>query len=75
MGYLKGSLYVHSENPRYFTDDGERAVYLTGSHTWSNLQDMGPVDPPPLFDFSTYLDSFQKYGHNFIRLWRWEMPL
>ena len=25
-----GPLRVHPENPRYFTDDGRRAVYLTG---------------------------------------------
>ena len=37
-----GPLRVHPRNPRYFTDDGGRAIYLTGSHTWSNLQDQGP---------------------------------
>lgn len=69
-----GPLKVHPKNPRYFTDDGERAVYLTGAHTWSNLQDMGITDPPPSFDFSAYLDFLQRHNHNFIRLWRWEMP-
>jgi len=71
---LKGTLHIHPKNPRYFTDDDERAVYLAGSHTWSNLQDMGITDPPPQFDFSAYLDFLQKHNHNFIRLWRWEMP-
>lgn len=74
MEYLKGPLHVHPKNPRYFTDDNERAIYLTGAHTWSNLQDMGVTDPPPPFDFSAYLDFLQGYNHNFIRLWRWEMP-
>ena len=41
-----GPLRVHPKNPRYFTDGSGRAVYLTGSHTWSNLQDQGPKDPP-----------------------------
>ena len=34
-----GPLRVHPTNPRYFTADGQQAVLLTGSHTWSNLQD------------------------------------
>jgi CubicO group peptidase (beta-lactamase class C family) len=69
---MQGPLRVLKDNPRYFTDDGERAVYLTGSHTWSNLVDIGPMDPPPRFDFDAYLDWMQKLNHNFIRLWTWE---
>jgi len=46
-----GPLRVHPRNPRYFADGGGRAVYLTGSHTWSNLQDQGPKDPPKPFDY------------------------
>ncbi len=34
-----GPLRVHPDNPRYFTDDSGRAVYLTGAHTWLDLQD------------------------------------
>jgi len=71
---IRGPLRIHPKNPRYFTDDGERVVYLTGSHTWSNLQDMGPSDPPPAFDFNAYLDFLVQHNHNFIRLWRWEAP-
>ncbi|MBN1815877.1 MAG: serine hydrolase [Sedimentisphaerales bacterium] len=67
-----GPLRVHPDNPRYFTDGSGRAVYLTGSHTWNNLVDMGPADPPPAFDFDKYLDWMQDYNHNFIRLWTWE---
>jgi hypothetical protein len=70
----RGPLRVHPTNPRYFTDGSGRAVYLTGSHTWSNLQDIGPSDPPKPLDFIAYLDFLQKHHHNFIRLWRWEMP-
>jgi uncharacterized protein DUF6298 len=65
----KGPLRVHPRNPRYFTDGTGRAVYLTGSHTWSNLIDRGPSDPPPVFDFHEYLDFLGKHQHNFIRLW------
>jgi len=70
-----GPLRVHPANPRYFTNgtklaDGSwKAVYLTGSHTWANLIDRGPNDPPPAFDFNGYLDFLEKHNHNFIRLW------
>lgn len=63
-----GPLRVHPVNPRYFTDDAGRAVYLTGSHTWSSLQDVGPPGSAP-FDFDAYLNLLQRYNHNFIRLW------
>ena len=48
---MMGPLRVHPQNPRYFADGSGRAVYLTGSHTWSNLQDQGPKDPPKPFDY------------------------
>ncbi len=69
---MQGPLRVLKDNPRYFTDDSGRAVYLTGSHTWSNLVDIGPKDPPPQFDFTACLDWMQKLNHNFIRMWTWE---
>jgi hypothetical protein len=67
-----GPLRVHPDNPRYFTDGSGRAVYLTGSHTWPSLVDIGPGDPPTPFDFPAYLDFLAKLDHNFIRLWTWE---
>ncbi len=84
-----GPLRKHPTNGRYFTDGTEnsdgslRTVYLTGTHTWANLQDCAlavlpetPVstDPPPVFDYHAYLDLLQTNNHNFIRLWRWELP-
>ncbi len=69
-----GLLRVLSSNPRYFTDGSGSAVYLTGSHTWASLQDIGLSDPPPAFDFPGYLDFLERHHHNFIRLWRWEFP-
>src|SRR5687768_1405782 len=71
----RGALRVHPLNPRYFTDGartadgGSRVVYLTGSHTWANLIDRGPADPPPAFDFHAYLAFLRAHNHNFIRLW------
>jgi len=68
-----GPLEVHPSNPRYFADGAGKVVYLTGSHTWSNLKDMGKTDPPPPFGFDGYLDFMQQQNHNFIRLWTWEL--
>jgi len=70
-----GPLRPHALNPRYFTDGTGKAIYLTGSHTWSNFKDMGKTDPPPAFDFDAYLDFLQQYNHNFIRLWTWELAV
>jgi len=68
-----GPLRASSDNPRYFADSTGKIVYLTGSHTWSNLKDMGSTDPPPEFEFAGYLDMLGRYHHNFIRLWTWEL--
>lgn len=68
-----GPLKAHPLNPRYFSDGTGKAVYLTGSHTWNNFKDMGKSDPPPRFDFKSYLDFLQAHNHNFIRLWTWEL--
>jgi hypothetical protein len=67
-----GPLRVHRDNRRYFTDGSGKAIYLTGSHTWSNLTDMGSSDPPPRFDFDAYLNFLDRLNHNFIRMWTWE---
>jgi len=68
-----GPLRASADNPRYFADADGRIVFLTGFHSWSNLKDMGPTDPPPEFDYPGYLDMLERYGHNFIRLWTWEL--
>jgi len=69
----KAPLRPHPANPRYFTDGTGRAILLTGSHTWNNLVDMGPTDPPAKFDYDKYLDWLAAYPHNFFRLWTWEL--
>jgi len=73
-----GPLRVSEENPRYFTDDEGKAVYLTGSHTWNNLvdmkcTDMSLADSLETFDFIQHLQWLKQYKHNFIRLWAWEL--
>jgi hypothetical protein len=34
---------------------------------------MGTIDPTTPFDYDSYLDFLRDYGHNFIRLWTWEL--
>jgi hypothetical protein len=68
-----GPLKVHPTNPRYFADGDGKAIYLTGSHVWYNLQDRGNAYPPPAFDFNRYLIFLKNHNHNFIRLWTWEL--
>jgi hypothetical protein len=67
-----GPLRVSAENPRYFADGSGRIVYLTGSHTWASMQDIGFTDPPTPFDFDAYLNFLVEHHHNFFRLWRFE---
>lgn len=61
-------LKVCSENGRYFCK-GDEAVFLTGSHTWDNFQDIGNT-----FNYEDYIDWLVSLNHNFIRLWVWETP-
>jgi len=69
-----GPLVVHPRNPRYFQNSATgELVVLTGSHTWPNLVDMGPSDPPEAFDFAAQLDWMTTLNHNFMRLWTWEL--
>jgi hypothetical protein len=70
----KGPLRVLAANPRYFTDGSGKAVFLTGSHTWGNLQDYtyADVQSPPALDFKAYLGFLKRHNHNFFRLWAWE---
>ena len=81
----RGPLRLHPTNPRFLADgtknpDGSlRAVYLAGSHIWHSFQDHGHrlesgAEPPPVFDFDGFLNLLQANGHNFTRLWRWELP-
>jgi hypothetical protein len=69
-----GPLRVHPTNPRYFTDGSGQAVFLTGSHTWGNLQDYtyATAPSPPPMDFDAYLTFLKAHNHNVFRLWAWE---
>ena len=69
-----GPLRVLKTNPRYFTDDSGKAIYLTGSHTWNNLPEIArlPPNPNPVLHFGAYLEFLKAHHHNFFRLWTWE---
>jgi hypothetical protein len=77
----RGPLRVHPTNTRYFTDgtkapDGSlKAVYLTGSHHWNNLQDSAKLGHPLTnrFDYDSCLDRLTNYRHNYMRMWAWEV--
>ncbi len=71
---VMGPLAVCKENRRYFENTATgKVVYLTGAHTWSNLVDMGTKDPPDAFDYDGCLDWMEELGHNFMRMWTWEL--
>ena len=70
-----GPLHANSANPRYFTDGSGKAIYLTGSHTWSNLMDRGTLHPPQVsFDYPAYMKWMVAHNFNFMRLWTAELP-
>jgi hypothetical protein len=65
----------HPGNGRWFREPiSGRAIALTGSHTWDNMQDVGPGDPPTAFNWGIYLSNLTSWGHNFIRLWSLAPP-
>jgi hypothetical protein len=66
---IRAPLKVCTRNPRYFADENDHPIYLTGSHTWSNIQEFESDTP---FDYEGYLTWLEKLGHNFTRLWTWE---
>src|SRR5262245_41087549 len=75
----KEPLRILQSNPRYFTDNTGKAIYLAGTHNWNNFQNTGhragPGDPPPVLDYKRFLDFLESHHHNFFRLWRWEAPM
>jgi hypothetical protein len=71
-GTALGPLQVNPANPRYFTDGRGRAVLLTGSHTWTVLQDAGRSYPPEPFDWPGWLERLAALGHSCFRMWTWE---
>jgi hypothetical protein len=70
----RGPLRVLTSNPRYFTDDSGKAIFLAGSHTWSNgMEDRGTTYPPLPFDYDGYMNFMKSHNFNWMRLWTTEM--
>src|SRR5262249_46173010 len=69
LGSAPGPLRVSAVNPRYFTNATGKAIYLTGSHTWNNIQDISTANSLPGGNFAGYLDWLESMNHNFIRFW------
>ena len=74
QGAISVPLRALASNPNYFTDDTGKVVYLTGSHTWNNLQDWGTGGSIQPLDFTAYVNMLVRHGHNFTLLWRTELP-
>jgi hypothetical protein len=73
--HARTPLRVLKANGRYFAHGSEKAVYLTGSHTWTNLIDASGGCSPGggRFDYVGYLKWLRRHNHNFIRLSRFEL--
>jgi hypothetical protein len=69
-GASGGPLRVSAANSRYFVDGSGNPVYLTGSHTWNDLQDISSLGT---FDFNAYLNFLAADHQNFTRLWQLDM--
>jgi len=66
-------LKISKANPRYFENPGG-IVFLTGSHTWNDVRDLGPTDPPVALDYDAYIAFLKSKNHSFTRLWVWDRP-
>jgi hypothetical protein len=66
-------LRVHPVNSRYFADGLGDPVFLTGSHTWDDVQQRSRAPGAPPFDFPDYVRFLQAHGHNCTILWRFEL--
>ncbi len=70
MGPLKQS----TVNTRYFVDPAGNAVFLSGSHTWNDVQDTSQSSSPAAFPFANYVSMLKADGQNATILWRKDMP-
>jgi hypothetical protein len=72
---ITSPLRVSSVNSHFLTDATGRAVYLAGSHTWDDMQDMDTTpNAPAAFDFNAYVNFLVAHGGNMTILWRKDLP-
>lgn len=55
----------------YFVNENGDAVYLSGSD--NSMKDIGYDYPPESGKFEAKLNMIEENGHNFMRLWTWEL--
>jgi hypothetical protein len=71
------TLGVHPSNPRYFTDGSEKAIYLGGHQSFSDLQDKVGGDSLGehyagdllILDWNWYVPFVRSFNLNYIRNW------
>jgi hypothetical protein len=73
-GHPMGPLQVHPANSHYFVAPDGKVVFLTGSHTWNDFQDMGTSATPTPIDFHDYVKFLKAHGHNATILWKKDLP-
>src|SRR5947209_8457206 len=69
-----GPLRISAENSHYFVAPDGKIVFLTGSHTWNDFQDMGTSTTPAPIDFHAYVKFLKQHGHNATILWKKDLP-
>lgn len=67
-----GPLRVNPTNPRYLMDENEKVVFLAGSNYWNLIQDGGRTNPPPAFDFESFIKFAVEHGYNYMKPHIWE---
>lgn len=75
---ITSPLYSNSANPNYFTNNAGQAVMLTGSQTWTSMQDMSTVSPPTApaaISFDNYVAFLLAHNQNCTILWHKELPI
>lgn len=70
---ITSPLRVSATNSHYLTDASGRAMYLSGSHTWDDMQDLSQ-GAPGAFDFNAYVNFLVAHGQNMTILWRKDLP-
>ncbi|NTV30870.1 hypothetical protein HGA91_02730 [candidate division WWE3 bacterium] len=67
---INGPLRKNTANPRYFTNNSGKSIYLTGTHTWTILQESRTVNAAfSNVSNDVYFKALTDNKHNFIRLW------
>jgi hypothetical protein len=69
-----GPLVKSGTNSHYFVNPQGQAVFLSGSHTWTDFQDLGSGGATTVSDFNAYVSFLTSHGHNATILWRKDLP-